>query len=167
MDWQIPNQIEIMGGVNFFQFVEIDKILTIPRQYSGEIGEILLKDENTFQNGYATPNTLEMIITPTDDDQGTIYDVRLTGEYPVVSPAMINKFRNMLNRKYLVLAKNSTGRSRVLGSVEEPLKFSFSEKSGKVASDRPAIQFSFLGKSLHHPYYYAQEIIQPSAPVLE
>ena len=167
MDWTIPNQIEVMGGVNFFQFIEIDNILTIPRQISGEIGIISLKDEKEWLAGYATPNTLEMNITPQEDDHGTIYNIVLSGEYPSPGAAMLEIFRSMLNKKYMVLAKNSSGKTRALGSDEEPLQFSFSEKSGKVASDRPAVAFSFTGKSMVAPYYYGVEISLPVAPVLE
>ena len=167
MDWQIPNQIENMGGINFFQFIEIDKILTFPRQFLGEIGLISLKEGNDWSAGYGIQNTLELNVTPQKDNQGTIFNVMLSGEYPGASAAQMEEFRNMLNRKYIVLIKDSSGKTKVLGSLEEPLEFNYSEKTGKAASDRPGVLFSFEGKCSNTPYHYYIEISIPTAPVLE
>jgi hypothetical protein len=167
MNWDIPNQIEIMGGVNFFKFIEIDKILTIPRQLLGEIGLIILKDENEWSAGYASPNTLELNVTPQKDNQGTVFNVVLSGEYPGPSAAMMNEFNGMLNKKYVVLVKDTSDKTRVLGSLDQPLEFSFSEKTGKSATDRPGINFSFEGKMLTTPRFYKIDISAATLPVLE
>ncbi|MGE5317663.1 MAG: hypothetical protein ACM3ME_06680 [Chloroflexota bacterium] len=167
MNWEIPNQIENMGGVNFFQFIEIDKILAIPRQILGEIGLISLKDENEWSAGYASPGSMELSVTPQKDNHGTVFNVVLSGEYPGPSATMMNEFNAMVNKKYVVLVKNTSEKTRVLGTLDHPLEFSFSEKTGKTAPDRPGINFSFDGKMLTTPRFYKIDITAASLPVLE
>jgi hypothetical protein len=72
----------------------------------------------------------------------------------------------MINRKFLVLAKDQTDRVRVLGSYTESMTFSYTEQTGKQASDRAGIQFSFSGRFLTPPWFYGIDIGSQNAPVL-
>lgn len=164
MSWEILSEIENMGGTLFFYFIEIDKILTIPRQYLGKIGLISLKNGNEFESGYAVPGSLELTIDQPPSDQGTVYDIVLSGDYPKPGAQMLAKLNDMLNRKYLVLCKDANGVTRVCGSLQEPLKFSYSEKTGKQASEKAMINFKFTGRSIKPPWHYSVDISAP-APV--
>lgn len=167
MNWTITSEIENMGGINFFLFQEIDKINSVSYQNNALIDQILLKTGNSWIQGYCIPESGDLVVTPSENDHGTVYDVIFTGDYPVPSATMLSKFNNLINRKFILLVKDHSGMTRVLGSAEFPMRFSFSYKTGKKASDRAGVQFTFRSRSLLPPPYLLTDLSEIQAPVLD
>lgn len=147
-----------MGGVLFFYFIEAGAVSKVNYTADHKVSSITLKVGSVLSAGYSTPHMLAVKTDPSDSDQGVSYAQELKGFFPRPPAGLIAELYNMVNRKFIVLAKDSNGNARMLGTPEQPLGFSFSEDTGSRPGDLPGAAFSFSG-NLYQPAYFYTAIL--------
>jgi hypothetical protein len=63
---------------------------------------------------------------------GFYHEQEASGFHPYLSATKTNNFRNMQNNKFVVLAHDTSGFNRIIGSLESPCDFTFKETTGNI-----------------------------------
>lgn len=153
---------ENMGGAPFFYFIPANEVTGFTKLSDLKVSALILQSGSELSAGYASPNTLVFQATPSENEQGTIYDVLVKGFYPRPGYQMLEIFSQMVNELFIVLIKDNNGSSRIAGTIAQPLSFRFSESSSQRAQEMPGIEYQFYGKVSTSPYFYTSSLDYPT-----
>lgn len=161
----IPTDPELMGGLLFFKYVPSRQINTIQVPVNGVVQvTISLVSGASWGNGYSSRGELQFECDASTDQGRKIFDVSVKGFYPGLSAEMTTLFAQMVTDRFVVVAPDFKNQNSLFGSKKDGLRFRFSEKSGKKASERPGYEFEFFGKVRTERLKYSAEVLLPPAP---
>jgi hypothetical protein len=155
MNFPQITEMDNQGGNLTFDYIPIPSVLFIPRPVSGKVlSPILLNVPAVWFLGYSTKDTLSFETEPVTNEQGTYYQHAVKGFYPKPSPELISHFDNMKNQKFIVRITDSNNRIRIVGGINQPCTFSYSEITGSRAQDLPGVNFEFNNANYHPCFFY-------------
>lgn len=161
MDFPLPF-LENMGGALYFYFIETSDVLSETYAANHQVSALTLKEGAQMSAGYATPGSLSLKADPVESEHGTYFPTEVKGFFPRPPASLVAEFFNMVNRKYIVLLRDGNNKTRMAGTLEQPLRFSFSEDTGSRAQDNPGAAFRFTGNINHPPYFYTPSLSFPT-----
>lgn len=161
MDFPLPFS-ENMGGALYFYFIETVDVLSVTYAANHQVSALNLKEGAQLSAGYSTPGSLALKSDPVESQQGTHFPTEVKGFFPRPPASLVAEFFNMVNRKYIVLIKDANSKTRMAGTPEQPLSFSFSEDTGSRAQDNPGAAFRFTGNLNQPPYFYTPSLSFPA-----
>ncbi|MBS7565102.1 hypothetical protein KHS38_11865 [Mucilaginibacter sp. Bleaf8] len=147
-----------LPGLVSFAFIPSQYIQTLPPVSQGTITQLVkLRSADRFLNGLSVIRKLSFDEEGATDDNGTIYNWKVTGFYPGDDPAAAALFAEMEadHIRHLVIAKDHAGRRRLIG-YNAPLTFTAVFNSGIEPGDAIGYTFTFTGRGKQRaPLYKA------------
>lgn len=155
MNLDFSKSIEVLGGYPIFKFVEITDVEFLQKSKSLINQAIVLKNGVSWSVGIANPKTLELTFDPEDRTGSNILDVKVEAFICAddISSDLLDKFNYMQTRRFIVLLRDEDS-SKIVGTIDTPLKFKFSYSSGKSGKDPKGYKFTFYNKMLIPPRVY-------------
>ena len=148
-----------IGGCRAFKFIEADKVVSMPVA-SGKMikSQITLSEGATWRDGYASVKSLEYSEKMRENDAGKYFVTEITGFYPKINNETLALFSEMKHSRFIVIITDNNGLSRVAGTIETPLEFTFDASSGRNASSRNGLSFAFKGQFINESPFYSVNI---------
>lgn len=147
-----------IGGVAYFWFAPIEKVQSIPDVNStlkAISAPVTWKDGGTFLSGYSTIEKQSLSIRSSFGSNGRSFDVELSGFWPGHDESMSELLDLMNGQQFIVLAEDNEAKRRLLGTLDEPMIFSFGEwGAGTANSGGRGYKFSFSRKMSYNPPFY-------------
>jgi hypothetical protein len=151
------NPVDHIAGISLFKFIEHSQLKTQPTIIDDSITSSI--DTNVtlpWYIGKSAPDTLQLSIKQKTDEQGSPYEIILEGSI-ADSSAAYKLFMKMRNRIFILLARDNDNITRFLGSITEPLTFTF-ELATSTQSGQKELRFKFLGLQITNPPIYELSI---------
>ncbi len=147
-----------IGGCQSFQFIPVNQVVSIPDPIDFVIPtEPTLLSGATFFNGYSTAKTLLFDEKTQKNNAGEYFLQKISGFYPKIRPSILKLFKEMKNHKFIVLVHDNNNMLRMVGTLEQPLEFSYSLSTGTNPVQRNGITFEFTAENeLPAPMYNPQ-----------
>lgn len=129
-----------MGGLAIFYFIPFENVEDIPEHSNYVIDQdIDIASGTSWNKGLAEINSLKFQEKYKETSQGVHCEKKLEGFLPGDSSTIIDLFEEMNNKFFILRATDADGNEKVVGTIEEPLKFTASFATG-----------TFNGKKGHH-----------------
>jgi hypothetical protein len=156
---------ENMGGCLSFRFAPYEDVLSFPTAVNGVItSPVIFKPGKGFLTGYASPGSLSLDQDQKDTPAGPAYTVLAKAFYPGSSADAASLFAEMAWHRYILEITDASGKLRLAGTPETPLRFIHRHKTGSLAADRSGYETEFSTvQAKPCPYY---ELPGQGSPVL-
>ena len=92
---------------------------------------------------YITPESADSSCLLKKADGGFYYEITVSGFSPRIRKEADQLFKSMAGHNYVVVFLDGNLQYRAAGSKEQPLRFSFSAKTGMAVSDRNGYELEF------------------------
>lgn len=149
-----------LPGIVEVDFCPVEGVADIPSAYSGSVtGSITLNAGYNWLKGEFVQRTSNYGGNMSRGAQGEYNTLEVQGFYPKITPSATFNFAEMQSCRYVVLAKDHNGYRRIIGSLESPAFFSFTEGSQNLGSGNQAgYNIQFNAKSALPAYFYQAEL---------
>ena len=146
-NFQTSDYFESLGGCQGFYFSPVNRIAAIPEAFASRIeSPISMIEPFIMLEGYASRGSLSFSESAKLTPSGILYSVSIKGFYPGASAEMISLFGELMANRFVVLVTDAHGNTRLAGSLQEPLSFSFQFSSRSVPAERAGYEFTFSGE---------------------
>jgi hypothetical protein len=101
------------------------------------------------------------------DTDGKYCEWELSLFIPGDSEALAYMVQQMVHKRFVIIYKDLSDNHRILGSPENPLKFSFTSTTGDSATSKNGYVFTFSGRESRKAYFYTGsifDIVENSIP---
>ena len=148
------------GSLAKFWFIPVSDVVSIPAAVDYVIPSSIIVQEG--KNWYTANVTQD---TPGFEDKETTFkgakgrSISLVGFVPGHHSALSKLFRAMELIRFLVLAEDQEGNQRLLGSIENPMRFKFSFDTGNKTSSSKGYQITFFQTAKQSPYFYTSPFV--------
>jgi len=146
-NFESSDLFETLGGCQGFSFTPVNRIAAFPEAFASRVSSaIALVDPFTLLEGYASPGSLLFNESTKQTPSGMLYSISVKGFYPGTSEGMIALFHELSADRFVVLVTDKSGKTRLAGSLREPLSFSYQYSSKSAANERSGFEFVFSGE---------------------
>jgi hypothetical protein len=122
---------ENLGGVFIFKFIPVIHVQSIAQPIDNRIlTPVVLKQGFNWLDFYATEGTMQLKEDLQPSDHGDFYKLKLTASVPKIRTEIDHTFSLMRNVKFLIDVVDNNGQRKLLGTLEEPLSFTFQSDTG-------------------------------------
>lgn len=133
-----------IGGVHKFWFIPARQVDSIPEPNGQVIDQdIVLKSGAAFYEGYSTLETLRFEEDHEKSEHGNFYEQVLGGFYPKESPGVTQQFEEMAADRFIVIFQDNNNYYKLLGSLENPLRFEADMDTTDTPGGRNGYTFEF------------------------
>ena len=146
-----------IGGLEKFQFIPVNDIISIPRATNHVITEAITIDALSgaqWFDAYVTEGSLGYKETEKKNQHGNSYDRILVGLVPKDTETLADLFDEMEGFRYVIIYTDNNGKKKVVGSIESPLQFKADMDTKVDANGRNGHPITFFGSSSHKAYFY-------------
>jgi len=144
-----------LGGIYLFKFTPADDVQSISEPIDGFITkEISLKPDARWFDFYGTEGTMQFSEEDANSNDGALYNKKLTAITPKQRTELDQLFYKMRNRRFILDVIDNNGLRKIVGSIEEPLKFSNKGDTKNQASGRNEYAIEFACQSTFKSYTY-------------
>lgn len=144
-----------LGGILAFNFVPVDDVSSFPEVVNGKIIKPLtLNADGQWFCGYSTLEKTKYTEPDEDSPAGKVFKKVFSGFYPKDTEEMAILFNKMRNRKFIIDYTDMNHIRKIVGTVEEGLKFSSSFSTGEKVVDLAGHSFRFYGDGSAKAYIY-------------
>jgi len=144
-----------IGGCQDFKFIPANQFPSILIPANLEVNTaISIPNPHRWLFGYATYNTLLFEEKQEESLSGYLFLTSITGFYPKITPSILSQLHLMTKEHFIVLLTDRNGITRLCGTKDNPLIFTFHQTSGTAVSDRPGISFTFSAEQIHPSAIY-------------
>ena len=145
-----------LGGVYFFRFIPKTDVSSISEPINGKVCEpVALIPGARWFDFYGTEGTKSLKEDQQQSDQGDYFRIKLSGSTPKVRTDVSNTLFDMKDQEFIVDCIDNNGHRKLLGTIKEPLRFSFVSDTGNAAQNKNAYAFEFTADlSKLSPTYY-------------
>jgi len=117
-----PN-IDNLAGLEKFNFIEVENIVSIPEPLDQIISSpITIKIGSVWLNGYGSINSLKFSEISKKNDSGIYYKCELNGFTPE-SIEILQLFSKMDGHKFILRITDNDDLIKILGKADQPLEF--------------------------------------------
>lgn len=135
-----------LGGLYHFRFIPKNDVNSIPVAISGKICEpVELKSGARWFDFYATEGTQSFNEDQQTNDHGNYFKLKLSGSTPKIRTEVSDIFNEMKDQEFIIDCTDNNGNRRLIGTINEPLRFSFKSDTGNGAQNKNAYSFEFYG----------------------
>jgi hypothetical protein len=147
-DFPTPLTDSNVGGCIELLFAPVDHIqeLRINAMYNF-VSMFVFKPNCTYTRAYASKGSLEYYEQMKETNSGLYFLPKVTGFYPRLSPEASRLFSYMKDMYFIVAVTDSNQNSKLVGNLDNPMAFSFSQGTGKTAASRNGYHFEFSGQT--------------------
>lgn len=146
---------ENLGGIIKFNFVPIEHVDSIDIPIKGIITQpVSLASGKQWFSGYGTLGSISFTETPEKTNAGELFKRVFTAFCPKDDEEIDTLFNEMRNMQFLLDYTDSNGLRKLIGSIDEPLKFSASLNTKSQMQELAGHSISFFGDGTHKSYVY-------------
>lgn len=119
MNWQESPVFHFAGLRDYFGFVALGDVVSMPREIRPQIAmiEVVLGAQRMWHTGIAQADSLQYEAPTTTNEQGSSYNHRLTGFYPITTPEASRMLAAMIGKRYVVIFQDRNGCWRIIGNI--------------------------------------------------
>ncbi|OFY87859.1 MAG: hypothetical protein A3F72_03020 [Bacteroidetes bacterium RIFCSPLOWO2_12_FULL_35_15] len=144
-----------LGGIIRFKIAKADDVESIDDAIDGAITtEITLKANCRWYEVYATLGTIGYAEPTEDTNSGTVYKRNISAFSPKDTIEKTKIFNEMRNGKFIVDYTDSNKLRKIIGSIEEPVRFKYSLNTKSNIPELAGYNISFFGDGTHPAYVY-------------
>ena len=142
------------------EFCPVEGVNDIPEAITGSVsGNITLAAGYSWLTGEFLIRTSNYGGSMQRGSQGEFNALEVQGFYPKLTATATYNFSEMQGHQFIVLAKDHNGSRRIIGSLESPAFFDFSETSQNLGSGNQAgYNIRFSAKSKLPAFFYQAEL---------
>lgn len=156
---------DIMGGLETFRFAELQDCSSFSVRNATAWVADLSSISAAWYNGYSTRDELKFTDEGKFDNNGTSFQKTIEGFFPGDGTAVLQLFNEMAGKYFILYIKDNDGTEKIIGSVEEPLLFTFTFNSANPRGKKGyAFQFFGVGRN-KSPLYNPESIPESSSSV--
>ena len=146
---------ENLAGFELLEFAPVDNISDIPDQKDGEItSAISFLVISQMYTIYAKKGSIQFEEQSSSDKAGNYFNVTVRCVVPKLTSTQLANLQSMERRLYVVKAKDNNGTYRLIGTLEEPLRFKYNPAQRENPGDVAGFTLEFFGKlSSSAPFY--------------
>lgn len=149
------NGADNIGGIVAIQFALADDIESIPDPVGLSLNSaIVMKAGKRFYNAQLTIESTSFVETAEETDSGAKYNKRVGGFCSCDTELNAALFDEMENALFVVKAQDSNNNVRIVGTKEQPIKFSIDRNVPADHATAPGLKISFYGEGTHQSYFY-------------
>lgn len=144
-----------LGGINCYEFIPVTDISSFPDLYRGKlIKPIVLLSGKKWFKGYGTFETIGFSEPDGKSNNGTSFSPKLKCIVPKELYENEVLYFEMSNQQFIVKYKNNNGLTKIIGTLAEPLKFSYSLETGSAVANRNHHAIEFFGDTTQPAIQY-------------
>lgn len=147
-----PTHPDNIGSIIKLWFVPVNKIASITRPINN-YGGISLKTGSAWYEFYFSPQSGQYKLGLKSDNQGSYYEVSITGSSPRLSPDLDLALHDLKDGAFVCKVLDANGLYRIVGSINFPLRFEYDGSSGSAPRDKNGIDFSFKIQTKYPPFF--------------
>jgi hypothetical protein len=118
------------GGLSRIYFTPVSNIFQYENIYDGQIHNLVL-NTGEMDTLFIVPDSAEFTQEKSQSPAGDVFATSLTAIIPKDRPELLAKCQEMDGKEFIVVYKDNNGYYKVLGSPEEPMKFSADVNTGQ------------------------------------
>lgn len=143
------------GGGHYLELIDATDVTGFARASAAAKPVVTLRAGKAFSRIYCTPGTLGFNQEHSETDNGDLYAITITGFHPDDDVARNATFTGFLqNHRIVVRFKDyATGITRLVGSPDQPLSFSYKFSTGEDVPDSRGYTLTIKG-TLTQPAAY-------------
>lgn len=145
-------------GLSQVLYIDVRDVVSVPRPDADRIiqSDITLEAGAAWKALPCTQDTVGYTEGMERNTQGETTTQRITGSLPKATPLRVNELNRMKSGRYLVLGKDMDGQQRLLGTLKNPARFSWSHSTGNGQDDGNKFDITFSAQHRDSaPYYQA------------
>lgn len=149
------NENDNMGGLETIEFALVADVASIPDSVEAQVPTGIVM--NTGKRFFRAPITLEtgnFTETANDSEHGTSYTKSVSGFCPCDCNDNADTFEQMENARFIITAKDSNGKKRIVGTIAEPMQFKIDRSTQQTTGDTPGVTITFYGNGLRQSPFY-------------
>lgn len=145
-----------IGGVYLLKFIPKTDVSSIPATINGKVCEpVILNSGARWYEFYGTEGTKSLKEDQQPSEHGDYFKLKLAGSTPKIRTDVSDIFNEMKDQEFIIDCTDNNGNRRLLGTINEPLRFQFTSDTGNGAANKNAYTFEFYGDvSKVPPTYY-------------
>ncbi len=144
-----------LGGVYLFKYIPADDVQSISDPIDGFITkEVSLKPDKQWFDFYGTEGTMAFSEDDSNTNDGTLYNKKVIAITPKQRTEIDVLFFKIRNRRFILDLIDNNGLRKIIGSIEEPLKFTNKGDTKNMASGRNEYAIEFACSSTFKSYTY-------------
>lgn len=145
-----------LGGLYYFKFIPVDDVVSIVEPLNSKVCEpVVLNNLARWFNCYATEGTIKYTEEKQQSPHGDYYKAKLTAFIPKDRAEVINQINLMNNKLFVIDYTDNNGLRKLVGTINNPLRFSDNLDTGSNAANRNGFTIEFVGDILKKaPTYF-------------
>lgn len=153
-------------GMAKLNFVPVHKVSEIPDDESSIVVDpIDLTGDTEWLTLDFAPGKLIYDAKGKDGSSGPFFDLEVSGFHPAIDPIKTNNLRLMLGSQFIIVAYDQNGYKRIVGSIDSPAEFIFSETSATFMGTQVAGYHIKFSTQATLPALFYQATIEEGVPV--
>ena len=145
-DFPTPSK-EHIGGLKIFRFIPVSSVIAIPDKKEFNFLEMQLATNAVWFNGVASFRSLSFSDNLSANENGDFYENSISAFYPGQNRDLESLFDEMVNGEFLLRIRDYEGNERLIGTIEDPLRFSRSYDSAQLGGSK-GYRLSFRNRQL-------------------
>jgi hypothetical protein len=145
-DFPIPSK-EHIGGLKIFRFIPASSVISIPDKKEFNFLEMQLATNAVWLNGVASFRSLSFSDNLVTNENGDFHENNISAFYPGQNRELESLFDEMVNGVFLLRIRDYEGNERLLGTLEDPLRFTRSYDSAQLGGSK-GYRISFRNRQL-------------------
>lgn len=135
-----------LGGVMLFKFIPVDDVQEIPTAINNMIASaVVLKPATRWYEFYGTIGTIEFNEDQSDSEAGSYFKKSLKAITPKNRTDVDLIFGEMKNRRFILDVLDNNGIRKIVGTIQEGLKFTSKASTKGEATQRNEYVIEFTG----------------------
>tara|TARA_R110001592_G_scaffold268269_3_gene534527 strand:- start:41417 stop:42064 length:648 start_codon:yes stop_codon:yes gene_type:complete len=134
-DFPTPSK-EHIGGLKIFRFIPVSSVIAIPDKKEFNFLEMQLVSNAVWYNGVASFRSLSFSDNLAGNENGDFYENSISAFYPGQNRELETLFDEMVNGEFLLRIRDYEGNERLLGTIEDPLRFTRSYDSAQLGGSK-------------------------------
>jgi hypothetical protein len=145
-----------LGGVYLLRFIPKTDVSSIALPIKGRVCEpVVLNAGACWYEFYGTEGTKNLKEDQQPSEHGDFFKLKLSGSTPKIRTSISDTLNEMKDKEFIIDCIDNNGHRRLLGTINEPLRFQFTSDTGNSAPNKNAYTFEFYGDvSKSPPTYY-------------
>lgn len=148
-----------MGGLLHISIARRSDIINIPDPVQGVVyGNITFKEGRGWTTWQVTSNTPEFSARGRGSQEGDYMDNSIAFVVPKDRPDIRRMFEQAKDDELIALYKDKNGATKLFGTLESPVYFRYSHRTGGASSQRNAYQCELYCDGPDNTYFYNGDI---------
>lgn len=144
-----------IGGVLLCRFIPVENVSEIPSPINYSINTaVVLKSNCRWFDIYGTQGTKEFTEESTQSDAGTSFKKSIKLITPKIRTELDDQFNDMANRLFILDVTDNNGLRKIVGTIDEPLKFKCTATTKADVAQRNEYSIEFFGEGTQKSYTY-------------